>query len=111
MAIGILSAFNVDELKKAIATEDIDLLSSISGIGDKTAQRLVLELKEKMALPDLKAVGENTLTSDSPVKQVREALRSLGYSPIEISKAMEKVGYEVNDWEEYLREALKVLGG
>ncbi len=110
LAIAVLSSFGAEELKKAFATEDIELLSSIPGIGRKTAQRLVLELKEKMALPDLKPIADQPDNVESPVKQIREALKSLGYSSAEISAAMENISYDADNFEQYLKETLKYLG-
>lgn len=110
LAIAVLSSFSAEELKKAFATEDIELLSSIPGIGRKTAQRLILELKEKMALPDLKPIADQPDNVESPVKQIHEALKSLGYSSAEISAAMENISYDADNFEQCLKETLKYLG-
>ncbi len=113
VALALLSAFSVNSLKKAILLEDVDLLAAIPGIGKKTAQRLVLELKEKLALPELEIVSVDS-SGEKDFKalytQVREALLNLGYSPLEAKSALD--GYQANDKtsaEEMLKFALKNL--
>ncbi len=87
VAISILSAFTVPALKKAIIMEDVDLVTSIPGIGKKTAQRLILELKEKLALPDLKVASGSA--TGSVFSEARNALVSLGCTLSEANKALE----------------------
>lgn len=105
-ALAALSTFPVSSLKKAILVNDVDLISSIPGIGKKTAQRLVLELKEKIAAPEL-AVTEGE--GFKVLRQAREALVNLGYAPSEASRALEDLdpGAEI---EELIRKALQTLG-
>jgi Holliday junction DNA helicase RuvA len=105
-ALAALSTFPVSSLKKAILVNDVDLISSIPGIGKKTAQRLVLELKEKISAPEL-AVTEGE--GFKALRQAREALVNLGYAPSEASRALEDLdpGAEI---EELIRKALQTLG-
>ena len=105
-ALAALSTFPVSSLKKAILVNDVDLISSIPGIGKKTAQRLVLELKEKISAPEL-AVTEGE--GFKALRQAREALVNLGYGPSEASRALEDLdpGAEI---EELIRKALQTLG-
>ncbi len=81
-------------------------ISAVPGIGKKTAQRIVLDLKEKMQLPDLEIVGSgrDTLT------KARSALENLGYSAGEARVALAEVGApEADNVEDVVRSALKVL--
>ena len=96
MAQGILSGLSVEEFAKALATGDLAALTSIRGVGRKTAERLILELKEKV--PSLEEVtggsvpGE-TVPETEAIPWVEEAvlaLRSLGYSALEARSAVER---------------------
>jgi len=105
LAITILSHLTADQLFQAIAAEDIALISSAPGVGRKTSQRLVFELKEKLGLP-LPAAG--TAPAASALSEAREALIGLGYQPAEAAQAL--AGAEEGqsaDW--YVKFALKRL--
>jgi Holliday junction DNA helicase RuvA len=116
-AINIMSGLSVDSLVHALCSGDILSLTSISGIGRKTAERLVLELKEKMldmgdyqSTETLLAPEElGTLEGD-----VMEALVNLGYSRSEakraLVKAIRKLG-EKADIEKILRESIRIAAG
>ena len=85
LALGMLSVMSVDKLTMAIATGSVDLLTIVPGIGKKVANRLVLELKEKIGAgwvttPGVQLAEENT--------DVLAALTSLGYSVSEASRAV-----------------------
>jgi len=96
MAQGILSGLSVEEFAKALATGDLATLTSIRGVGRKTAERLVLELKEKV--PSIEEVTGASIPGDAlpeteETPQVEEAvlaLRSLGYSAPEARSAVER---------------------
>lgn len=111
IALAILSAFSVDTVQQAIVAGDVGLLTTIPGIGKKGAQRIILELREKLELDELDFIptAENSKTSELR-GEVREALCILGYSPAEISKALKNI--ELNsalEIEEYIKLALKEL--
>jgi Holliday junction DNA helicase RuvA len=100
-AIALLSAYTVDQLNKAITTEDEVLLSSISGIGKRTAGRIIVELKEKT----IPVTGET-----NSFFEAREALISLGYSLKEAGDLLSDIKAEGT--EQMLKEALqKTLNG
>ncbi|HDP69549.1 MAG TPA: Holliday junction branch migration protein RuvA [Actinobacteria bacterium] len=88
VALSILSALSIDSLRKAIVAGDIDLITAIPGIGKKGAQRLVLELKEKLKLPDFSETVAASVDG-SPYIEARDALTNLGYSITEATKALE----------------------
>ena len=113
MAMAMISGFSLDRLVSAIAQGDIELLSSISGIGRKTAERIVVELREKIGKtyavkPEQMTAGmkgDQTLVSDSI-----SALISLGYSPREAREAILRLDAEkLGSVEEIIKEALKGL--
>jgi Holliday junction DNA helicase RuvA len=114
-AIGVLSALSPDDLRFAVLAGDSKAISKAPGIGAKTAQRVVLELKDKLSLEDaLEKKQENSArvladTSGSSVKNDAVlALTALGYSSSESLKAVSKVEItEEMDVEDVLKAALK----
>lgn len=102
-ALSILGIATIETLKKAISTGDTGYLTKVSGIGRKTAEKIVLELREKVG----KSKEGDTMREEL---DALEALRSLGYSQNEARDALKKVrpGTDTNT---KIREALKILGG
>lgn len=100
-AIALLGITNIETLKKAISSSDTSYLTKVSGIGKKTAERIVIELKDK--LKDFKGPA---LQGEM---DALEALKSLGYSQAEAREALKKVTDE-NDINKKIRGALKILG-
>jgi Holliday junction DNA helicase RuvA len=107
VAIAILSAYSPDDLQRAVLNKDLALFQSISGIGKKTAERLVLELKDRIG--ELPATEEQAAGGEGSYYLAREALVSLGYSFVEAEAALEGLDME-NDVEVLVREALKRIG-
>jgi Holliday junction DNA helicase RuvA len=115
MALGILSSLSVEMLIHTIEHEDVNSLIKVPGIGRKTAERLIIELRDRF-----KALGKNTSSStgslerlqflpDSPVAEAEAALMSLGYKPIEAQKAIAAVKEQHQDSAEMIRAALKSM--
>ncbi len=103
-ALGLLSAASPEALRAAIAQENISLLTGIPGIGKKTAQRLVLELKGKLP------AAEGELAEISPVdEEVVAALVNLGYSAAEARRAAQAVPPSEKEVGERIRAALQYL--
>lgn len=112
MALAVLSGLNVDELAAAIARQDVACFTRIPGIGKKTAERLLLELKGK--LPG-QLGGAVAATGASPFQpepdnnsDILNALQALGYSSREAELAMKKLPADVGV-SEGIRQALKLL--
>ncbi len=106
-AIGILGIAPVDTLKKAIGAGDTSYLTRVSGIGKKIAEKVVLELKEKMA-------GRGATVAAPELKEeadALEALVSLGYSQHEARRVLGEGEGRGGSVEARLKEALKKLGG
>ena len=97
----------VDTLKKAIASGDTSYLTRVSGIGRKTAEKIVLELKEKMAGKGISSVSAPELKEEA---DALDALIQLGYSQREGREALQKVPKEIQGTEKRLKEVLKMLG-
>lgn len=116
VAIGVLSALSADDLRFAILAQDAKAIAKAPGIGAKTAQRVILELKDKVNLEDAfekKCKKEQTLqvSAESQVKNDAVlALNALGYSSAESLKAVSKVAVtEDMTVEDVLRGALKFM--
>lgn len=117
-ALGILCGLTADELRFAVLSEDVKTISKAPGVGKKTAQKLILELKDKMDLQeafDLKsqhvqeAQGDMADLSDAR-KEAVEALTALGYSGADALRAVKKVEMTpCMDVETLLKAALKNL--
>ncbi len=102
VALAIVSGSPPQELRRAIALEDTARFEAIPGIGKKTAQRVVLELKEKLGGAPLEAVAPGA----APHLVARDALVELGYSPLEAEQALAASDPELPP-EERVRLALK----
>jgi len=119
-ALGILGGITADELRFAVLADDVKTLSKAPGVGKKTAQKLILELKDRLNLQDAfehrlagtaAAAGAGTASPESRSEAV-EALTALGYSPTEAARAVQRVqegNTELTDTESILKLALKYL--
>ena len=102
-ALSILGITSIETLRKAISIGDTSYLTKISGIGRKTAEKIVIELRDK--------VGKELEGSSLQIElDALEALKSLGYSAIEARDALKKVSPDANT-NTKIKEALKILGG
>ncbi len=106
VALQVCSVFTPEAFRRALVTGDVAAISSVPGIGRKTAQRILLDLKEKLDLPDLQIVGK---TPDA-LSKARSALENLGYSPSEIREALTETPEDERETvEDVIKAALKVL--
>lgn len=118
-AMGVLAAITADELRFAVLSDDVKTISRAPGIGKKTAQKLILELKDKLKLEDafekkLNHQAENLSLTDTSLRDSRqeavEALTALGYSSTNALRAVRQVSEETgDDVEAILKAALKQL--
>lgn len=106
-ALGILSISKIDELKESIARGDSHLLTKVSGIGRKTAERIILELREKIADFIGYVPGEDSGSNAS--SDEIDALISLGYNMQQAREALRQVDPKIVKSGERIREALKKL--
>ena len=108
----ILSSFSADELREAILSENVAAIKSVKGIGLKTAQRMVLELKDKISKGE-GGVSEVLLVSDrnAVAAEAAAALQMLGFSKPNISKAIQKIVSSNPNIkvEELIKQALQML--
>lgn len=109
-AMAILSSMPVSEIKKAIVFDDSATLTKANGIGKKIAQRITLELKEKMGAIGGLAEAADRVAYDSGKTEAINALISLGYSRSEAVSAMAGITEDDLTTEEYIKKALKGIG-
>ena len=102
-ALNILNVATPETLRRSITSNETAYLTKISGIGKKTAEKIVLELKEKLG-----AGGESTTLREEV--DALEALKSLGYSHGEAREALKNVPREANSTSDRVKHALKLLG-
>jgi Holliday junction DNA helicase RuvA len=113
VALGILSSISVEDFQRSVLEEDLDVLTHISGVGKKIAQRLIVELKEKLTKVDLRLEKGAEIKERIGVSVEDEAilaLVSLGYNKFDAKKAVEKVSSESKESlpiEELIKRALK----
>ena len=114
-AIGILSSISTAEFAIAIITNDINRLSKLPGIGKKTAQRIVLEITDKVKTEEIiftedkeQKSNEQYITVSEKEKDVVEALKVLGYNIKEIEKIMKSLDIN-SSTEDMIKQALKIL--
>jgi Holliday junction DNA helicase RuvA len=114
VGLNILSAASLDVLKRAIVSEDAGPIRRASGVGARTAAKVIIELKPKLdAVADLEVVPRAAaLAGDGAVpKAVESALRNLGFSPQEARSGLESVDWKTSpSTQEALATALKALG-
>lgn len=114
-ALGVLSALTPDALRLAIVTGDAKAIAKAPGIGNKTAQRVILELKDKISNEELMMQtpvqsGAQTEVSAGAAREAVDALVALGYSGAEAAKAVKQVEItDTMDSEAVLKASLKHL--
>ncbi|WHP05618.1 Holliday junction branch migration protein RuvA [Acinetobacter corruptisaponis] len=117
VALGILSTLSVELLIHTIEHDDINTLIKVPGVGKKTAERLMIELRDRF-----KALAQSTSSSNassttaqiqfmanSPVAEAEAALQSLGYKPAEAQKAVAAVKADYTESADIIRAALKSM--
>lgn len=104
-ALAILDISSVETLRSAIAGGKAEYLTKVSGIGKKTAEKIVLELRDKVG-----TAQEDSARALKGDEEALEAMRALGYSQSEAREALRKVPASVERGSDRLREALRLLG-
>jgi Holliday junction DNA helicase RuvA len=110
VALNILSGASGEELANYVSTGDVASLTRLPGIGKKTAERIIVELRDKlegMALPAGSAAAMQAAAPTGAAAEARAALASLGYKPAEVNRMIGAVAEEGMDAEEIIRKALQ----
>lgn len=114
-AIGVLSALTPSKLAVSLVTNDVASIKKASGIGPKTAQRIILELKDKIkneeliVSPQEKSAEDAEFIANDARSEAVSALMVLGYSKFEAERAVAKASPDLTDTEEIIKSALKAL--
>ncbi len=114
LALAILSGMDTEALRVCLAQEDITTLTRIPGVGKKTAERLIIELRDKLGKPALKVLGQasgnlSLMPTLNASEEAEQALVALGYKPIEAQRAIKAVANKELETAELVRAALKGL--
>ncbi len=112
MALGILSGIDTASLALAVANNDVKSLSSIKGVGKKTAERIILELKEKVNIAAEEVMGSNSsikISSSKEINDAIEALVALGISKNDAIKAVQKASESAKDTNAIITLALRSM--
>ncbi|MGA8278676.1 MAG: Holliday junction branch migration protein RuvA [Rhodanobacteraceae bacterium] len=108
IALAVLSAVNADEFARLIHGGDIAALTRIPGIGKKTAERMLVELRDRVNAPgDGARAGTAGSVARDPLSEAGVALQSLGYKPAEISRLVRDASAPGDSAEDIIRKALK----
>lgn len=107
-ALGVFAVASIEDIKSAIINQDSSILKKVSGIGAKTAERIVLELKNKVA----GLIGHEGIKSSEEMEadsDAVDALVALGYQVKQVREALKKIDNEIKDSGEKVKAALKFL--
>jgi Holliday junction DNA helicase RuvA len=110
LALAILSVHDPNTLRRCLTEDDLDALVLVPGVGKRTAQRLLIELKARLEVPDLDLTAVPGAPSSNARAEVRDALTNLGYSAEEVREALGQLADD-GSVEELLRGALRLLAG
>ncbi len=114
VALAILSSLSAQEFLVCMAEEDVERLTLVPGIGRKTAQRLLVEMRDlvlhgaETAIPDAASISPS---NPNPIQDAVSALIALGYKPAQASRAVREVGNGDSGSEDIIRQALRMLAG
>lgn len=110
IGLALLSGISVDAFRVCVEAQDVESLVRVPGVGRKTAERLVVEMRDR-----IRALGEGALASGKagpgPAAEAYAAMVALGYRPAEVTRLLKEVVTEDAGTEEIIREALKLAVG
>ena len=108
MALGVLSAMTAADFRRCVEYEDTTTLSKIPGVGKKTAERLIIEMRDRIETTGVP--GDTTVKVEaSPRGEAFDALVALGYKPNEVNKLLGKLDTSDKSAEDIIRQALRMV--
>jgi Holliday junction DNA helicase RuvA len=110
IALALLSGISVEAFSRCVVNEDITALTKVPGIGRKTAERLVVEMRDRLGDPAASADGVGGVAvpvNANPESEAYAALVSLGYRPAEATRLLKAIGPGTHSTEELIRRALQ----
>jgi holliday junction DNA helicase RuvA len=117
IALGILSGITVDEFHRCVESQDTAALTRIPGIGRKTAERLIIEMRDRLKVLatgqpfEVRGPAGTTTTGPNPQAEAFSALVALGYKPAEVTRLLQKIDPAVTTTEDLIRHALRATSG
>ena len=109
MALGILSGLDARSFARAVTGNDVKSLTALPGVGKKTAERLIIEMRDKVDSFDISSSGNVSTMTVNVIEDAESALIGLGYRPQEAARAISRVIDPAEDVESLIRQALKLL--
>ena len=113
LALAILSGMSVDGFTRCVSSNDVDALVKLPGVGRKTAERLLVEMRDRLDGVDINGATTATPAAGGTSRpasardEARDALLALGYKPAEVGRLLDKVDSEGLDSEQIIRQALR----
>lgn len=112
MALGILSTMSTDAFRRCVEYEDATTLSKIPGVGKKTAERLIIEMRDRIEKTGIVPGGATAVAVDAtPRSEAFDALVALGYKSNEVNKLLGKLDTDGKSAEDIIRQALRTVAG
>lgn len=109
MALGILSGLDSASFARAVVGDDVKALTALPGVGKKTAERLIIEMRDKVDSFDVSGSDNPSTMTSNVTEDAESALIGLGYRPQEAARALSLVSDPAEDVESLIRQALKLL--
>lgn len=107
IALALLSGISVAEFNQSVQGQDISALTRVPGIGRKTAERLIVEMRDRLTAPQLASGAPGEGTAANPANEAYDALIALGYRPAEATRLLKAAGTGTHTTEELIRRALQ----
>jgi Holliday junction DNA helicase RuvA len=107
IALGLLSGISVSEFQQCVQSQNVAALTRIPGVGRKTAERLIVEMRDRLAAPELTTGAPGAGDTGSPEAEAYAALVALGYRPGEATRLLKGAGTGTHSTEELIRRALQ----
>ena len=107
IALALLSGVSVAGFNQSVQAQDISSLTRVPGIGRKTAERLIVELRDRLVAPQLSTAAAAEGAGANPATEAYDALVALGYRPAEAARLLKAAGPGTHSTEELIRRALK----
>jgi len=111
IGLALLSGMNVEAFLVCVEAQDVESLVRVPGIGRKTAERLLVEMRDRIRALGEGAAPGRPAAGGGAAAEAYAAMVALGYRPAEVTRLLQKVGGEVAGTEDIIREALKLAAG
>ncbi len=107
IALALLSGMSVADFNRSVQAQDIGSMTRVPGIGRKTAERLIVEMRDRLVAPQLLTGAPGEVIAANPETEAYDALVALGYRPPEATRLLKAAGPGTHSTEELIRRALQ----